>query len=152
MIAAIEATVCDGSLSLYMRGFTFYKLLKLWAAARHSDFESLNPASLILTQQGLEGRLDRTKTSGPGRRVRFLPIFVSRAAYLVCPQWLEVGLQIWSSAGMNFERDFFLTITMCRLGGMQASHGILQSSGCNYQSFVAVTAFAEVCTWFLAIF
>lgn len=144
MIAAIEATVCDGSLSLYMRGFTFYKLLKLWAAARHSDFESLNPASLILTQQGLEGRLDRTKTSGPGRRVRFLPIFVSRAAYLVCPQWLEVGLQIWSSAGMNFERDFFLTITMCRLGGMQASHGILQSSGCNYQSFVAVTALAEV--------
>lgn len=110
MIAAIEATVCDRSLSLYMRGFAFYKLLKLWAAARHSDFESLNPSSLVLTQQGLEGRLDRTKTSGPGRRVRFLPIFISRAAYLVCPQWLEVGLQIWSSAGMNFERDFFLPL------------------------------------------
>eukprot|EP00435_Cladocopium_sp_Y103_P018895 s1590_g4.t1 len=104
-----EVTVCDASLSLSLRGFAFYKLLKLWAAARHSDFESLNRASLILIPQGLEGRLDRTKTSGPGRRVRFLPIFISRVAYLTCPKctWLEVGFEIWSSAGMNFERDYF---------------------------------------------
>ena len=62
MIAALEITVCDVSCSLYLRGFAFYKLLKLWAAARHSDLEGLDPSSLVLTVQGLEGRLDRTKT------------------------------------------------------------------------------------------
>ena len=51
--------------------FAFYKLLKLWAAGRHSDFEGLNPSSLFLSVAGLEGRLDRTKTSGPGRRSGF---------------------------------------------------------------------------------
>jgi hypothetical protein len=73
IVAALEVTVCDAAAGQYTRGFAFYKLLKLWAAGRHSDFEGLNPSSLFLSVAGLEGRLDRTKTSGPGRRVRFLP-------------------------------------------------------------------------------
>lgn len=110
MIAALEITVCDVSCSLYLRGFAFYKLLKLWAAARHSDLEGLDPSSLVLTVQGLEGRLDRTKTSGPGRRVRFLPIFISRAAFLLRPEWLATGVEIWNHANMAFERDYFLPL------------------------------------------
>ena len=95
IVAALEITVCDAAAGQYTRGFAFYKLLKLWAAGRHSDFEGLNPSSLFLSVAGLEGRLDRTKTSGPGRRVRFLPLFVSRRAYLVKPDWLEIGFQLW---------------------------------------------------------
>jgi len=110
MIAALEITVCDVSCSLYLRGFAFHKLLKLWAVARHSDLEGLDPSSLVLTVQGLEGRLDRTKTSGPGRRVRFLPIFISRAAFLLRPEWLATGVEIWNHANMAFERDYFLPL------------------------------------------
>lgn len=102
MIAALEITVCDVSCSLYLRGFAFYKLLKLWAAARHSDLEGLDPSSLVLTVQGLEGRLDRTKTSGP--------VFISRAAFLLRPEWLATGVEIWNHANMAFERDYFLPL------------------------------------------
>ena len=66
IVAALEVTVCDAAAGQYTRGFAFYKLLKLWAAGQHSDFEGLNPSSLFLSVAGLEGRLDRTKTSGPG--------------------------------------------------------------------------------------
>ena len=38
MISSLELAVSDRSLPIYMRGFAFYKLLKLWAACRSGDF------------------------------------------------------------------------------------------------------------------
>lgn len=87
IFAALEIVVCNESADLYRRGFAFYKLLKLRAAGRHSVFEGLSPFSFFLFSVVLERHLGRTKTSGPGRRIRVLRIFVSRAAYLVKPDW-----------------------------------------------------------------
>ena len=108
MICALELLVTDVSAELFVRGFAFYKLLKIWTACRSDDLTSLNPGSLRMVHSGLLGTLERTKTSGPGKRVRFLPIFVSRKAYIVSENWLTVGWEIWNRPAMCFERDYFL--------------------------------------------
>eukprot|EP00439_Symbiodinium_sp_Y106_P081707 s1379_g20.t2 len=100
-------------LPLTIRGFAFYKLLKIWTACRSDDLTSLNPGSLRMVHSGLLGTLERTKTSGPGKRVRFLQIFdsrkaVSRKAYLAPANWLTVGWEIWNRPAMCFERHYFL--------------------------------------------
>ena len=74
MIGAMELAVSDVALPCYLRCFAFYKLVKLWTASRCSDMSGLDPATLRLTDLGLSGILDRTKTSGPGKRMRFLPV------------------------------------------------------------------------------
>ena len=127
VVAALEVAVCTDTLPLFLRGFAFYKLLKIWAAARHSDLESLSPSSLSISQGGLEGRLDRTKTSGPGKRVRFLPIFVAKDAFFLRPDWQTMGMSLWKAEEMNFERDFFLPLPAadfsgCRRGMASYSH------------------------------
>lgn len=111
IIGATELAVSDASLPLYIRGFAFYKLLKLWTASRTNDLFGLNPGSLRLTEHGLCGTLDRTKTSGPGKRVRFLPVFVSSRVFIMNPNWLGDGWAIWSqNEDMNFQRDYFLPL------------------------------------------
>ena len=95
---------------LYARALAWYKLLKLWTASRTGDLSSLRPSSLRLTPLGLVGCLERTKTTGPGKRVRHLPIFISRSAYLFAPGWLEKGMEIWGSDEFSFDRDYFLPL------------------------------------------
>ena len=110
LIGSLELLVLCSSEPLYARALAWYKLLKLWTASRTGDLTSLRPSSLRLTSFGLVGCLERTKTTGPGKRVRHLPIFICRSAYLLAPGWLEKGFEIWQSADFAFDRDYFLPL------------------------------------------
>mgnify|MGYP003320645332 CR=1 FL=1 len=63
-------------------------------------------------------RLERTKTSGPGKHISVLPLFVSEAAWLVL-EWLDIGLLLWLEDGsrLAFKRDFVLPLPTPDLGG-----------------------------------
>ena len=117
MVCSLELAVCDSSQPLCARGFAFYKLLKLWAACRSGDLTGLNPASLVLSSEGLQGVLERTKTTGPGKRIRYLPIFISCKAFLVSPDWLATGFGLWQNGSMAFVRDYFLPLPAADLSG-----------------------------------
>ena len=54
---------------------------------------------------------------GLWQRVRCLPIFVSRRAFLVSPDWLPVGYPNWKTASMAFVRDYFLPFPTVDLAG-----------------------------------
>ena len=110
LLGALELLVVDSSQPLYARGLAFFKLLKLWTAARSHDLSGLNPVSLRWTPHGLVGCLARTKTTGPGKRVRHLPVFVKKSAFFMAPSWLSIGLDVWRHADMNFDRDYFLPL------------------------------------------
>ena len=110
LVGALELLVLDAAQPPFARGMAWYKLLKVWTACRCHGLSGLSPGSLRLTKHGLVGSLERTKTTGPGKKVRHLPIFVSNSAFFMAPQWLSVGLQIWQQEQMNFERDYFLPL------------------------------------------
>jgi hypothetical protein len=109
LIGSLELLVMCNSEPLYARALAWYKL-QLWTASRTGDLTSLRPSSLRLTSFVLVGCLERTKTTGPGKRVRHLPIFICRSAYLLAPGWLEKGLEIWESSEFAFDRDYFLPL------------------------------------------
>ena len=100
--------VVDVQAPLYARGLAFCKLLKLWTACRTSDLCGLNPSSLRLSRLGLVGVLEKTKTTGAGKRIRHLPIYICHSAYFMAPDWLSVGWKVWSDPEMSFGRDHFL--------------------------------------------
>ena len=119
IIASLELAVMDGQLPRYWRAYAWVRLFKVWTSSRTDDLLGVLPGSMRLGLRGLRGVFGRTKTSGPGRRVRWLPFFVSFHCWVVCSDWLETGFKIWSSDGFSFERDYLVprpsaNFTSCR--------------------------------------
>ena len=108
MIASLELAVMDKQLQRYWRAFAWVRLFKVWTSSRTDDLLGVLPSSMHLGARGLKGVFDRTKTSGAGRKVRWLPFFISTHAWIIEPDWLETGFQIWSSDGFSFERDYLV--------------------------------------------
>ena len=108
-LVALELYVVSDR-ELYKRALAWVKLVKVWTGMRFDDTLGVVPSTFHWGPKGLQAKLERTKTSGPGKRVGWLPIFVSVDAYLVEPRWLEVGREIWASEGFNFSRDYLLPL------------------------------------------
>ena len=107
IVIGLEALVVDAVYPAYKRFVAWTRLVKLWAALRSGDTEAVVPVALRFSAAGLEGTLDRTKTSGPGKRTRHLPFFVVRGAYIVEKEWLEVGYGLLRGV-FAFGRDYLL--------------------------------------------
>ena len=74
--------------------------------SRSDDLQGLVPSTMELGTKGLFALLRRSKTSGPGKRVKWLPIFVDRHASFTGKEWLEIGFSLWQQDGFSFERDY----------------------------------------------
>ena len=108
LVLAWEAEVADQAKKRYTRLYTWWMLLKLWGSLRFDDQRGIDPKQMRLGSQGLVAKLTRTKTTGSSKRVRVLPLFVSRSAYVWVKDWLEIGFNLWQAEGTD--RDFFLLI------------------------------------------
>ena len=87
------------------------------------DLQAIIPAELALVEGRRVTMLRRTKTSGPNRRVRELPVAISEHAFFVKSGWLKVGFDLLKQHA-NYKRDYL----MRRRGpgaeaGWQSLHG-----------------------------
>ncbi len=73
---SLELFVCDLSEPAYLRGFAWLRLFKLYALLRQDDCQGLMPDSVRDNGSHVEAKLSRTKTSGPGIHVGWLPVVV----------------------------------------------------------------------------
>ena len=66
-----------------------------------------HPARGAKACRRLATTLRRTKTSGPNRRVKEMPLCVSEAAFFENPDWLKIGFELlqWLA---TFSRDYLL--------------------------------------------
>ena len=90
----------------------------------------------------MEGRLAttlrRTKTSGPNRRIKEMPLCVSEAAFFENPDWLKIGFELlqWLA---TFSRDYLLP-------KLKPDFAVFEKKMAEYADVVAVSprAFREV--------
>ena len=107
MVLALEFMAVDEDAVYYARAIAWVVLVCIWACMRLSDLEGLVPGKISLSSRGLKGFLTRTKTTGPGKRVKEVPIFIARNVSLSGADWMKTGWQIWDSFG-QFNRDYFV--------------------------------------------
>jgi hypothetical protein len=88
VIIALELYVADDSKATYSRYWAGFELLKVWGGLRLSDHWGIPPDSVRLTRRGLSAKLLESKTTGPGRRVEELPVWIGSGAWLATPEWL----------------------------------------------------------------
>lgn len=98
----MEGAVKDIGMPPYKRLFAWYKLIKLWGALRCHDAEGIPPASIWFDPSvGLQADITRSKTTGSGRKVEVVQVFISSSAYLVHRDWLKTGLEILKIMGKD---------------------------------------------------
>ena len=94
VIASMELYVSEAGHPRVLRMVAWTRLLKVYGSMRGDDAQRLRPADLQLRESGLVGRLTRTKTTGAGRRVRELPLYIPADAYIVNDKWLFDGKKL----------------------------------------------------------
>ncbi|CAE7744931.1 unnamed protein product [Symbiodinium sp. CCMP2592] len=122
-VKAFEGLVMNEQAPRYVRAFAWFKLVKLWGCLRYSDTEGMPARAIVVDERGLSARLERTKTTGAGKKIAVLYAYVSSAVWLVEPCWLRVGWQLWQAMGDETaaaSRDFFLLRPAAGLQGCTA--------------------------------
>ena len=74
------------------RMMAYIMLLMVWGALRTDDVLWLDRSRTLLSDLGWRSVLVRSKTSGAGRKLRELPVFISRLTSLSGKDWLMEGL------------------------------------------------------------
>ncbi len=93
-IPSLERVVMDRTLEITTRVAAWIKLFKVWASLRFDDLANARRALIKDYDGKVGGVLKKTKTTGAGKRVRELPIFVSEEAFVVEQDWLDTGLRL----------------------------------------------------------
>ena len=130
LIASLELYVM-GDHPRYRRALAWVRLIKVWASMRTNDLQGLPPAMLRRGPYGLKGVLMRTKTTGPGKQVKTVPIFVDRCCWIADPRWIDEGADLWDSDDFNFGRDYFVPVPT-------ADYMSVQHKMADYSSFSAM--------------
>ena len=108
MVISAELLVVDQGANLVSRVLAFVFLVMIWCALRTDDVLWIDRSRFALSDIGLRGVLMRSKTSGAGRRVRELPIFIVRTASLSGHDWLQVGSDLYLQVAEYFPGVQFL--------------------------------------------
>ena len=116
VMVAMELLVLDVEVPIAIRVTAWYRLVKVYGGLRWDDLQRLLPKNVEMKDMGLVGRMLQTKVSGPGRKVRELPLFVSREADLTGGGWLHVGFDLWLGT-VDVERDFFIARPVADMTG-----------------------------------
>ena len=107
MMEAFEHVVEDENQLLGVRIVAWVKLVKLWGTLRWDDLQKMVPKELKYFGGRMTTILRTTKTTGPTKRVRELPVCISEHAYISSNCWLKTGFDLLKQHGW-FERDYLL--------------------------------------------
>ena len=118
LVISLELLVLDPNADLYSRFFAGVKLLMVAASLRWHDTSGLVSSSWVVLENGLKAELQRTKTTGPGRKVQCLPIFVHDDLTFSGCAWLRVWFALASHTPFNFERDYLVMLPTADGGGV----------------------------------
>ena len=94
VLAALELYICNTSHPPFKRLHSGYMLLKSWGTLRFDDAQRIRRETLRKIGKFVQTDLLSSKTSGPGKRVRQLPVAVSTEAQLLDLDWLDVFLKL----------------------------------------------------------
>ncbi|CAJ1387205.1 unnamed protein product, partial [Effrenium voratum] len=129
MLISAELQVADIQVSLVDRIFSWIFLLMIWTAMRADDVQWLDRRRFCFSELGLRGTLTRSKISGPGRKIRELPVFVHRFANLSGFDWLQIGFDLYEEVSRDFPEDMFITLP--HIGGASFSRRYIKVTDFN---------------------
>jgi hypothetical protein len=107
LIASLELYICDENRASFKRLKAWFEVFKAWATLREDDAQHISPGSLKISGEMIITTLMKSKTSGPAKRTRQLPVGMWSGLTLTRSLWLEVGLGLLDTFKDSL-KDFLL--------------------------------------------
>ena len=107
LVAAFELYVCDVNQPKLKRLKAWTWLLKCYCTLREDDLTHIAPKSLRVIDDLISATLMRTKTSGPSKKIKELPLALWMGSTITGEMWLENGLGLLDEVGAS-ERSYLL--------------------------------------------
>ena len=104
---SLETAVTQEENPKVLRIVAWMRLLKVFGVMRADDLQRIVPNDVLFSETGLTATLRRTKTSGAGKKVRALTLFIPDFASISVEPWLQIGYSLWKGVGDPL-RDYFL--------------------------------------------
>lgn len=82
MVVSLELYVLNEGNPRFARAFAWVRLLKLWGSLRSDDLQGILPSTMIHYKDYFEAKVQRTKTTGPGKMTRWVNVVVDRSCTL----------------------------------------------------------------------
>ena len=89
----------------------------LGGCLRFNDVQGVRPDRIHFSLEGLRAVLERSKTTGPGKRVGELFIFIARAACFSGVDWMAAGMELLRGEELSFDRDYLIPLMRYEEGG-----------------------------------
>ena len=118
-IASLECYICNSEHSTYLRYRAFTICFKIWATLRQDDIQHLSVGNLRLVGNFYAGELLKSKTTGPTKRVKEVPLIVAEDASITGLPWFRCGLSIASEFDLT---SLPYMLPACNAGGRNFSH------------------------------
>ncbi len=109
VLAALERTVVDGDRNSVDRVLSWYMLTAAWGTLRFDDHRGWPSGQLAVDDGGWDVGLQRTKTTGRGKKVEVRPLSISKESWLVHENWFITGFRLLQ-AEAPFSRDYLLPV------------------------------------------
>ena len=107
VVVSLETAVTQEENPKVLRIVAWMRLLKVYGVLRADDLQRIVPDDVLYSETGLTATLRRTKTSGAGKKVRALTLFIPDFASISGEPWLQIGYSLWKGVG-DPRRDHFL--------------------------------------------
>ena len=107
MLTALEILEVDTKALPFVRLNAWWILLQNWGTLRFSDHRGLRPQDVRITNNTLDAKLSRSKTTGDDRNVYSRPVRVESCCFVLKPSWISTGWTLLHTTA-PFERDNLL--------------------------------------------
>ena len=95
----------------YLRFVAGAMLVRVWSTLRFDDTKAISPAAVQDLGTYIRFELERTKSTGPGRKRQLVYAYLSKAAFFVVPDWLGSS---WVCCHMVLSRLLVTISCHCR--------------------------------------
>ena len=131
VVGGMEEAVVDESVPVAARILLWVRLMKVYGVLRADDVQWMGPKNLTMQETGLAGILTQTKTTGAGKKVKELELFVPAEASITGKDWLKVGYGLLQ-AEVTFERDYLIPRATPDWGGFYTSRATPRDMAAMY--------------------
>ena len=137
IMASVELFLMNWDHPVLLRYAAWVLLIKCWASLRHDDLQHIRPSQVKLLEGALLAVLSQSKTSGPGKRMRELPVVIARGCRLCGTSWLEEGFHLMREIFAD-SKDVDFLIPRGTPGSMLAPASYSDASATERRLFMAL--------------
>ena len=107
---SLELFLDDVAMPSYLRFAAGALLLRTWSTLRFDDCLGMDPSEVRDYPEFWSLMLDRTKTTGPGRRRVQVKAYVSKRAFFIVPGWMTTFLDLLKTPPFDYQRDYLVPL------------------------------------------